>query len=111
MWWLPDFGAGRVNYAIRIVTYVPFFLLMLLGTVSVFQNRAFWTPAWLVVHLTMFATFATVLIFFGEPRFRDANAALLMVYAALGIRHWNRIGPKRETKVAAVSDTSQICPV
>jgi 4-amino-4-deoxy-L-arabinose transferase-like glycosyltransferase len=111
MWWLPDFGAGKLNYVIRAVSYTPFLLLIVLGAARVFRDRAYWTPAWLVVHLTMLATFVTVLIFFGEPRFRDANTPLLMVYAVLGIRRWIELVPNCKTKVAKFSDSPQTCHV
>jgi hypothetical protein len=84
MWWLPDFDGGRFYYVLRVVLYAPYFVLLLLGAVRVLRHRQYWTAPWMVVHATFLATVFTVLIFSGDPRFRDANAPLLMLYAALG---------------------------
>jgi len=53
------------------------------------------------------ATIMTALIFFGEPRFRDANAPLLMLYATLGakvVAAWFSKKPKMV--VATLVDSS-----
>ena len=84
LWWPPDFAGGRVNYILRIVLYVPYVVLFLAGAWCVCRSRAFWSLPWWTVHATMLATVITALIFFGDPRFRDANMPLLMQYAALG---------------------------
>jgi 4-amino-4-deoxy-L-arabinose transferase-like glycosyltransferase len=84
LWWLPDFDGGRFYYVLRAVLYAPYFLLMLLGAVRVLRHRQYWTFPWLVVHVTLLDTVLTALIFFGDPRFRDGNLPLLMLYAALG---------------------------
>jgi 4-amino-4-deoxy-L-arabinose transferase-like glycosyltransferase len=84
MWWLPDFDGGRLLYLLRIVCYAPYFLLMVVAAVRVVRHREYWTAPWLVIHLSLLATVLTVLIFSGDPRFRDGNAPLLMVYAAVG---------------------------
>jgi Dolichyl-phosphate-mannose-protein mannosyltransferase len=82
--WLPDLEpAGKV---VRAVCYLPFLVLFLAGMGACLRRREYWTPAWLVVHGTMLATVLTALIFWGAPRFRDANAPLLMLYAAVGAR-------------------------
>ena len=107
LWWIPDFDAGRFYYVLRVAAYAPYFLLMLFGAVRVFQSRDFWTPPWLVVHAAILATILTALIFFGEPRFRDANAPLLMLYATLGVNQlagW--ISKKPKMVVATLVDTS-----
>jgi 4-amino-4-deoxy-L-arabinose transferase-like glycosyltransferase len=85
MWWLPDFeGHSRYYYALRIVAYAPYVILMLLGAVTIFRDRSYWTLPWLAIHVAMLATVLTVLLFGGLTRFRDANLALLMIYSAVG---------------------------
>jgi hypothetical protein len=91
LWWLPDFAGGTVNYILRVILYAPYFLLLLAGACQVCRSREFWSLPWLAVHVTMLATVITALIFFGDPRFRDANMPLLMLYAVLGwaaLRPW-----------------------
>lgn len=82
LWWLPDYGAGL--RWLRIVSYAPFFLLFLAFAVRCGWGRGFWTPSWQVLHAATFVVFATALIFCGEPRYRDANMPVLMIYAVLG---------------------------
>jgi len=98
--WLPDFdGGSRWYFWVRILGYAPFLVLMMVGIWTCTQQRACWRPAWLVVHGTMLATLATALIFWGSPRFRDANLSFLMIYAAVGWatlwRQHNVNDPKR----------------
>jgi 4-amino-4-deoxy-L-arabinose transferase-like glycosyltransferase len=84
---LPDFdGGSRLYYVLRIVGYAPFFVLILIGAIRCLWRRCYWSPPWLVMHGTMLATIATALIFWGSPRFRDANLPVLMVYAVLGLQ-------------------------
>ena len=94
LWWLPDFAGGTVNYVLRIVCYAPYLALMVAGALRILRNGQYWTLPWLAVHVTMLATIFTALIFFGDPRFRDANMPLLMLYSALGAEalHWWRAG-------------------
>ena len=80
---LPDFDAGKWYYALRIVGYVPFFFMILVGSIRLFRNRCWRSLPWLAVHAALVATLATTVIFWGSPRFRDANVGLLMIYAAL----------------------------
>lgn len=84
--WLPDFdGGSRFYFMLRIVGYAPFLFLMIFGLGGRLRRRDFWTTNWLVVHGVFLATLATALIFWGSPRFRDANMPFLMIYAALGL--------------------------
>jgi 4-amino-4-deoxy-L-arabinose transferase-like glycosyltransferase len=100
MWWLPDFeGHSPYFYALRIVAYAPYVVLMLLGAFAIFRDRGYWTLPWLAIHLTMLATVLTVLIFGGLTRFRDANLSLLMIYCAVG---FGRVSPA-SWKLAATS--------
>ncbi len=80
---LPDFDAGKWYYALRIIGYVPFFFLFLIGAVRLFRDRCAWSLPWLAVHAALVATLVTTVIFWGSPRFRDANVGLLMIFAAL----------------------------
>jgi 4-amino-4-deoxy-L-arabinose transferase-like glycosyltransferase len=83
LWWLPEYGAG--HRWLRIASYVPYVLLFVLGAWRCLRSRQCWTLSWAMIHGGMAALFLTVLVFSGQPRFRDANMPLLMVYAALGL--------------------------
>lgn len=92
--WLPDFdGGSKLFYAVRALGYLPFLLLFLAGLWAVWRDRNYCGPAWLALHGTLVATLLTAWIFWGSPRFRDANAPLLMIYAAVGA-HWLLGGKK-----------------
>jgi 4-amino-4-deoxy-L-arabinose transferase-like glycosyltransferase len=82
VFWLPDFdGGGVMSYAARALGYGPFLVLGLVG-----WWRCPWRgPGWVAIHGALLATALTAVVFWGSPRFRDANAPLLMVYAALGL--------------------------
>ena len=82
LWWLPEYGEGRRG--LRIVSYIPYLLLFGLGAWRCLRSRSCWTPSWWMIHGGMLALFATVFLFSGQPRFRDANMPLLMLYAARG---------------------------
>jgi 4-amino-4-deoxy-L-arabinose transferase-like glycosyltransferase len=85
--WLPDFDGGSpVFFAARLAGWVPFLVLFLCGAWACLRDRSLRGPAWLALHASLLATLATAWIFWGSPRFRDANAGLLMIYAALGAR-------------------------
>jgi 4-amino-4-deoxy-L-arabinose transferase-like glycosyltransferase len=82
--WLPDSDAGGpLTYALRAAGYFPFLVLVLVGAVRGLRRGGLGAPPWLAVHATLLATVLTALVFWGSPRFRDANAPLLMLYAAL----------------------------
>lgn len=78
--WLPDFGIPT-SIVIRGVAWLPFLLLIVVGLWR--GRRLMRGPGWWLLHVSMLATVLTALIFWGSPRFRDANAPLLMAYAAL----------------------------
>lgn len=84
--WLPDFdGGSRWYLLVRVLGYMPFLPLILLGLIPCARQRAFRKAEWLAVHGVMIATLITALIFWGSPRFRDANLPFLMLYAAVGL--------------------------
>lgn len=79
LFWLPDFEGGRIALLIRIVTWVPYLVLILASLRRVDFRAVGW-----ILHMAMIATAITAVVFWGSPRFRDANAPLLMVYASMG---------------------------
>jgi 4-amino-4-deoxy-L-arabinose transferase-like glycosyltransferase len=83
--WLPDFDGGkRSYYLVRAAGWLPFLLLIAAG---LWRGRgALNGPGWWILHAAVLATALTAMIFWGSPRFRDANAPLLMAYAALAFR-------------------------
>ncbi len=88
--WLPDYGAGL--RWLRIVTYLPFLLLLCASAVRCAWRKECWTPSWQIVHAATMAVVVTALIFCGEPRYRDAQMPVLMIYAALGVLpRWARL--------------------
>jgi 4-amino-4-deoxy-L-arabinose transferase-like glycosyltransferase len=103
LWWLPDFASGTVNYILRIVLYAPYFILFCAAAMRVVRHGEYWTLPWLAVHVTMLATLLTALIFFGDPRFRDANLPLLMLYSALGATALPNLWTRRKQVPAALT--------
>lgn len=94
--WLPDFdGGSRTYFFVRILGYVPFLFLMIAGLLVCLSRRHYWSECWLVVHGVLLATLVTAVIFWGSPRFRDANMPFLMIYAALG---WGYLWSWRNAK-------------
>jgi len=84
---LPDLdSANRMYVLLQIVGGGPFLVLIAIGAVRSLTSRAFWTLPWLALQMVMLATIVTSLIFWGSPRFRDANAVVLMVYAVVGLQ-------------------------
>jgi 4-amino-4-deoxy-L-arabinose transferase-like glycosyltransferase len=82
---LPDFESADKKYVlVSVITYVPFILLWALG-IRAAADRKNWTAPWLVIHLTIAATVASGIIFWGNPRFRDAAAPMLFIYAGCGL--------------------------
>jgi 4-amino-4-deoxy-L-arabinose transferase-like glycosyltransferase len=81
---LPDFESADKKYVIvSVITYLPFIPLWILGFLAA-SDRKNWTVPWLLIHLTVAATVATGIIFWGNPRFRDAAAPVLFIYAGSG---------------------------
>ena len=85
--WLPLLNSPNKQFVIAgAVAYAPFLVLFSLGSLWCLRHRSCWTAPWLAVHGTVLATVFTALLFVGDPRYRDANMPLLMLYAALGLR-------------------------
>jgi 4-amino-4-deoxy-L-arabinose transferase-like glycosyltransferase len=83
--WLPDFDSANSLYvAIQIIGYTPFLLLYLLSLRRLLRNPSYRTPQWYTLHACILATILIALIFWGSPRFRDGNTAILMSYAMPG---------------------------
>src|SRR5205823_14700736 len=83
--WLPDFDGGSPLYFVfRVVMWAPFLVLLAAGGWACLRDHSCRGTPWLVLHGTLLATLLTAWIFWGSPRFRDANLGVLMVYAALG---------------------------
>ncbi len=94
--WLPDFdGGSRLYLAVRVVIWAPFLVLLAAGAWVCLRDGACRGTAWLALHGTLLATLVTAWIFWGSPRFRDANLGLLMIYAALGAQRVLRRGSRR----------------
>jgi hypothetical protein len=85
--WLPDFDGGcGLFFAVRVAGYAPFLVLLACGAWACLRDRSCRGTPWLALHGTLLATLLTAWIFWGSPRFRDANVGILMIYAALGAR-------------------------
>jgi len=59
---------------------------MLIGLFRCLSQRRYWTREWVLIHGIIAATVFVTLVFFGSPRYRDANIPVLMIYAAFGVR-------------------------
>jgi 4-amino-4-deoxy-L-arabinose transferase-like glycosyltransferase len=87
--WLPDIDSQNKEYVLlQLFGYTPFLLLFILGVYRCGILQEYWTEPWLTIHITVAATVLTSLIFWGSPRFRDANAPILMLYAAAAFEKW-----------------------
>jgi hypothetical protein len=84
LWWLPDFDPG--HRLLRALTFLPYLVLFLAGFVLVFRRREYRALPWWPLHMTVLATVVTALIFWGSPRFRDADTPVLMLYAVLPLQ-------------------------
>lgn len=81
---LPSIESGNRKFVLLdSVLYLPYAVLYLLAIWRVRSDRSLRSPPWLALHLVIAATVVTTLVFYGLPRFRDANVAALMCYAAL----------------------------
>jgi hypothetical protein len=83
--WLPfvHWLTLKVYPVANVLLVTPFLALITAGLVRTLATRE-GRARYAVLHLTMLATLVMLVVFWGEPRFRDANMPALMVYAALG---------------------------
>lgn len=85
--WLPNYSSSNHAYALLdSLGYLPYLVLFALGVKRCFAHLQWRTPEWLVLHGTLLVTILTALVFWGSPRFRDGNVAVLMIYASQGVR-------------------------
>jgi hypothetical protein len=84
-----------------MLSTTPFLLLIGIGILRTVATSA-GRRTYMVCHLTLLASLAMVVLFWGEPRFRDANMPVLMVYAAEG-GGWiaARVGPWKRGQKAS----------
>lgn len=94
--WLPfiHWTSSKVHPIPNILSTLPFLILIGIGL-----SRSLWTREsrrqFALCHLTLISTLIMVVIFWGEPRFRDANLPILMIYAVLGWESITRKKPKQ----------------
>lgn len=85
--WLPDTASGNRKYVVmQLIGTTPFLVLVLIGLFRCLLYRRYWSEEWVVAHGVIAATVVTAFIFWGSPRFRDADLPVLMVYAAVGVQ-------------------------
>ena len=85
--WLPDVESANQAYvAVQVLIFTPFLILIVVGWLCTKRRPSYRDSAWLVIRATLLATVVTALMFWGSPRFRDANAPVLMIYAAIGLQ-------------------------
>jgi 4-amino-4-deoxy-L-arabinose transferase-like glycosyltransferase len=82
--WLPfiQWPSLKTYPVANVLSTAPFLALILIGLARTLIRRAD-RRAFTVPHLAMLASLIMVVIFWGDPRFRDANVPVLMAYAAV----------------------------
>ena len=68
---------------VNVASTTPFLIVIAIGFATSLRRRTD-RKKFAALHLTMAANLIMVVIFWGDPRFRDANTPVLMVYAVLG---------------------------
>ena len=85
--WLPDISSGNRTFVLlQLVFATPVIIVMLVGIFRCFRQRRYWTQEWFLVHGVIAVTLFITVVFFGSPRYRDANIPVLMIYAAFGVQ-------------------------
>ena len=85
--WLPRVDTENKHYFLaELLGYTPIAVLFFLGAIRTIREKAFRIAEFTGIHSIILATIITALIFYGSARFRDANAAIIVVYAAVGLR-------------------------
>jgi hypothetical protein len=104
--WLPDFDSpNRAYVALQVASYTPFLGLLLAALPALRRQAKQEGWLWVPVHAFLLASVAAAVLFWGGPRFRDGNAPLLMVYAALGAAYLLKRG-RREAQTLRPGDSS-----
>ena len=78
-----SYPSFKVYPVANLAAATPVLGLISLGVCVTLWNRAGRRQA-AVLHLTLLANVVMVVIFWGDPRFRDANVPVLACYAAAG---------------------------
>lgn len=90
--WLPfiHYPSLKVYPVANVLLTAPFLVIILIGLFASIANgqdrRRF-----AVLHLVMLANLIMVVIFWGDPRFRDANTPVLMCYMVNGVLHLSKL--------------------
>jgi hypothetical protein len=84
--WLPfiQYPSFKRYPVPNILLMTPLLLLVGIGIVRALIRRE-GRRAFALPHLTLFANMLMVVIFWGDPRFRDANVPVLAAYAVAGL--------------------------
>ncbi|MDW8354841.1 MAG: glycosyltransferase family 39 protein [Bryobacterales bacterium] len=86
--WLPEFGSPNRAFVLsQLVTYTPFLVLFIAGLSGLRRQAQRERDRWAPIHAFVLASVVAGAIFWAAARFRDGNAPLLMVYAAMGAEH------------------------
>ena len=82
--WLPfvNYPSFKVYPVINILSMTPFIILILLGIIRTLKSRTD-RHAFAVLHLILLANLIMVVIFWGDPRFRDANVLPRQITSSL----------------------------
>jgi 4-amino-4-deoxy-L-arabinose transferase-like glycosyltransferase len=98
---LPDVDSANRKYVLlNLIGYTPYMLLIIHGLYRCTRRHELRSLPWQVIHGTLLATLLTALIFWGSPRFRDANLPVLMIYAALGLSRGSNLAADRDATQA-----------
>jgi 4-amino-4-deoxy-L-arabinose transferase-like glycosyltransferase len=85
--WLPDIESGnRIYVLLQLIAVSPLLFLIVIGLIRCMFQRRYWTLEWMIAHGIIAATVFTGLVFSGNPRYRDADLPVLMVYAVVGLQ-------------------------
>lgn len=84
---LPDFNSGnRLYQFLQAALAWPILLCVIAGfALAVRRERSY---EWWLLHAVVFASLCTAFLFYGNPRFRDCNAPILLIYAAYALNRW-----------------------
>ncbi len=102
--WLPfvNYPSLKVYPVANVLLTTPFLVVILVGLFASVVNGAD-RRRFAVLHLTMLANLVMVVIFWGDPRFRDANTPVLMCYAVVGLLRLSGWFSRRRGAVPAVA--------